>query len=361
MENQNALRDKIVSCISTMDVRMLDVLLPDHGIYERTYKEVWLERLNAFFKMCQLMGDTMLTVQRKECWVGNACNCGQVIWLFDAAKSKKGFAIYFEMDGDEIKGIGRCYGHEDEGQDVRLINEAFDYEAFYIYDHEKIGFVDGQEYKALRKEVKLFIKDMTNPARHSLGLIGLKRKLVDYNQLYFDVNDVPYIFEYKLEMLKLYEDWYALKNVFNQRKGFQQAIDKCNELMQCADPKSKVQVMKWFLRHEFKVKNYMVFHSVVLLEPYRIIYPYQIDGVFRRLVIRHPKIHMDVAAYRFLMTYVKQFYSYLFDRFLIDFTIHEYLESNSAMYHHFKDRIDEVVAEFEDWMGKKLNHSRLFK
>ncbi|MBL0101533.1 MAG: hypothetical protein IPP49_17060 [Saprospiraceae bacterium] len=40
MENQNALRDKIVPCICTMDMRMLDVLLPDHGMYESTYKDV---------------------------------------------------------------------------------------------------------------------------------------------------------------------------------------------------------------------------------------------------------------------------------------------------------------------------------
>ncbi|MBL0101532.1 MAG: hypothetical protein IPP49_17055 [Saprospiraceae bacterium] len=46
---------------------------------------------------------------------------------------------------------------------MSLVNEAFEYEAFYIYEHEKIGFVDSQEYKALRKDVKLFIKDMTNP------------------------------------------------------------------------------------------------------------------------------------------------------------------------------------------------------
>jgi hypothetical protein len=357
MENQNALRDKIVSCICTMDMRMLDVLLPDHGMHESTYKEVWLERLNSFFTFCKLGGDAVLTVQRKACSVGIQCNCGQVIWLFDAEKSRKGFAIYFEMDGHEIKGIGRCYGHEDDGQDVRMINEAFEYEAFYIYDHEKIGFVDSQEYKALRKDVKLFIKDMTNPRRHTFGLIGLKRKLVDYNKLYFDVNEVPYLFEYKMEMLKLYEDWFAIKNVFSQRKGFQQVIEKSNELMQCSEPKGKVKVMRWFLRNEFKVKNFMVFHSALQIEPYRIIYPYQIDGVSRRLIIRHPKIQMDVDACSFLMTYVKQFYIYLFDRYLTDLTIYEYMESKCAMYHHFKDRMDEVVGAFDDrWGVNEFNH-----
>lgn len=52
------------------------------------------------------------------------------------------------MGGDEIKGIGRCYSYEDEDQDVRAINEAFEYEAFYIYAHEKIEFDDSREYNS---------------------------------------------------------------------------------------------------------------------------------------------------------------------------------------------------------------------
>lgn len=171
MKNQKALRDKIVSCICTMDVRILDVLLPEYGIYEGTYKEVWLEKLISFFKMCKLKGDTVLTVSHKRCVGGHCCECGQMMWLFESGNTGKGFAIYFEMDGDEIKGIGRCFGHYTDDLNMTYSYDAFDFEAFYVYCHEKIGFIDTNDFKTLRKNVRLFIKNMTNSWRNIIGLL----------------------------------------------------------------------------------------------------------------------------------------------------------------------------------------------
>jgi hypothetical protein len=358
MKNQNALRDKIVSCICAMDVRMLDVLLPEYGIYEGTYKEVWLEKLSSFFKMCKLMGDTVLTVSQKRCVGGHYCECGQKMWLFESGNAGKGFAIYFEMDGDEIKGIGRCFGHYTDDLNMTYSYDAFDFEAFYVYCHEKIGFIDTNDFKTLRKNVQLFMADITNPRRHTIGVIGVKRMIRKYNRLYFDVREVPHLFEYRIEMMLIYEDLFSLRNIFSQQKSFEKVIKKCNELMQYKNQKGKVQVMKWLLQHEAKVKNYLVFHNELHVEPKGMIYEYQVDGVSHKLVIRHPKIQMDVEAYRILKTYVKQFYSYLFDRFLKDYTFYEYMESKCAMYHHFKDQMDDVVGEFEDRVGgMELNHS----
>lgn len=110
MEVQNALSDKIVSCICTMDMRMLDVLLPDHGIYESTYKEVWLGRLNSFFTLCKMSGDDVLTVQRKACSVGIQCNCGQVIWLFDAEKPRRVLRFILTWMGMRSKGLDDVMG-----------------------------------------------------------------------------------------------------------------------------------------------------------------------------------------------------------------------------------------------------------
>jgi hypothetical protein len=40
MKLDQMLEKKIVSSIATMDRRMLDVLLPDNGVYDDIYKEV---------------------------------------------------------------------------------------------------------------------------------------------------------------------------------------------------------------------------------------------------------------------------------------------------------------------------------
>ena len=351
MELQNVLRDKVISSISTMDVRMLDVLLPEYGNYEGTYKEVWLSKLSSFFKMCRLKGDNILTVIHKPCAGGFWCECEQMMWLFESEHTGKGFAIYVEMDGDEIVGIQRCYGHYVDDLDTAYFNESFDFEGFYVYSHEKIGFIDSYELKELRKDVLQFMADMMNTRRRSMGVIGIKRKVFQYFQLYLDAKEVPCLFEYRIEMLQLYEDLFAIKNMLTQQKGFQLVLHKCRELMQCTDTKSKVKVLKWFLRNQSKVSQYLVNYFTLQIEETRIVYHFHIHLTDYRLVIRHPNIRMDVEACSMLQSYIKLFFNYL--QYIHVKTIGYGLnvDPKRKLYHYFKDKMEEVLTPCELWIS----------
>ena len=357
MKLDQVLETKIVSSISEMDVRMLDTLLPENGIYEDTFKEVWLGKLITFFKMCKKMGDTVLTVSQQQCVGGHWCQCNQKMWLFKSERTGKGFAIYFEMLGGEIKRIERCYGHYIDDLKETYSNETFDIEAFYVYSHEMIGFIDTYELKELRKDAKLFMSDLMDPERRSLGSVSLKRLVSQYNQLYFDARNVPCLFEYRIELLQIYEDLFSLRNMFAQHKSFQLVINKCRELIQCTDNKSKAKVLKWFLRNENKVNNYLVYYFDLQVEEYKMVYLYRVNLVDHRLTIRHPNIPMDVESCNLLQTYIKLFYDYMQNVHVKSIAYDPNDDSVIKIYNYFKDKMDDVMMPCDAWISSVVGRS----
>ena len=99
MEVQNALKDKVISSICAMDVRMLDTLLPENVRYEDTYKEVWIAKLITFFKTCKMNGDKTLTVRHKPCEVENWRAHVPMIWIFEAEQTRKRFSYILRWMG----------------------------------------------------------------------------------------------------------------------------------------------------------------------------------------------------------------------------------------------------------------------
>ena len=256
------------------------------------------------------------------------------------------------MDGDKINGIQRLYElcENDDDDEMTYLNDEFDLEAFHVYDHEKIGFIDTDELKELRDKVGLFKADMCNPKRHTVGVIGVKRMVWKYNQLYLDVLESEYLFEHKIDMLKLYEDLFGLKNIFTQKKGFQLIVSKCNELMYCTDNKSKIKLLKWFLRNERKVSDFLISHNTIEIEENRMVYYYFINGKEHRLVIRHPTINMDVEACHLLQSYIMPFYDYLLIELFKANAFKRSVSSKGMLYEYFKDKIEHVMEPCEEWI-----------
>ncbi|MBK9993538.1 MAG: hypothetical protein IPP01_05990 [Saprospiraceae bacterium] len=95
-----------------------------------------------------------------------------------------GIAISIMMDGDEITGIERCYANHLIGQDIINSGEMLAFDGFTVYDNEKIGFIDSLEFKLLRKKVKAFLADISNPKRNFVGPLWIKRKMSVYNHLF---------------------------------------------------------------------------------------------------------------------------------------------------------------------------------
>lgn len=93
--------------------------------------------------------------------------------------------------------------------------------------------------------------DIGNPKRNFVVPPWIKRKLTVYNHVFFDVPEQPYHFEYKDDMLKLYDDLFVLKNMFSQKKEYHYVLKKYHAMRDCTYVKSKIKVVKWFLRYIF--------------------------------------------------------------------------------------------------------------
>ena len=100
-----------------------------------------------------------------------------------AEKTDKRFAIYFDMEGDEIKAVHRCFGYHHSDKEVPHLDDVFDYEAFYVHEHEKIGFINSYELDELRKNVKLFMAAVNMTKSFSLGNHAQMKKKMEMETL----------------------------------------------------------------------------------------------------------------------------------------------------------------------------------
>ena len=354
MVGQHPLRDKIISSICEMDMRMLDVLLPENGVYENAYKEVWLEKLSEFFKTCKLKGDTSLSVRASQCLEDLVCDCKLKVWVFEAPLTMNGFAISIMMEGDEITGIERCYANHLIGQDIIVSSEKLAFDGFTVYDNEKIGFIDSLEFKLLRKKVKAFIADAGNPKRNFAGPSWIKRKMRVYNELFFDVLEQPYSFEYKIDMLKLYEDLFVLKNLFSQQKEYHFVLKKYHSMRDSPDIKSKIKVVKWFLMNVKKVSKYLISYNVLSFTGGKMMYVYKIDGVTKTLEIRHPNMKMDVPDCIQFQRNILLLFDFFRSKYIEEKKTYPSDDLQGVMYLQFRDRMEGMLDECEEWVSGVL-------
>jgi len=354
MVGQHPLRDKIISSICEMDMRMLDVLLPENGVYENAYKEVWMGKLGEFFKACKLKGDTSLSVRASQCLEDLVCDCKLKVWVFEAPLTMNGIAIAIMMEGDEISGIERCYANHLIGQDIIDPSEMLAFDGFTVYDNEKIGFIDSLEFKQLRKKVKAFLADIGNPKRNFVGPPWIKRKMKVYNHLFFDVLEEPYHFEYKDDMLKLYDDLFVFKNLFSQQKEYHYVLKKYQTLRDSPDVKSKIKVVKWFLMNVKRASRYLITHYALSFGEGKLKYVYKIDGATKSMEIRHPKVNMDVLDYIQFQRNVLLLFDFFRSKYIEEKKTYPSDDLHGVMYLQFRDRMEGMLEECEEWVSGVL-------
>ena len=356
MKLQQSLRDKIISSICIMDMRMLDVLLPDDGVYENAYKEVWLGKLAVFFKYCREKGDTVLSVRYSHCIDGHFCDCNLDVWVFEAGMAKKGFAIHIIMGGGEVKGVERCFANHFVTGNNALSGLMLAFEAFDIYDDEKIGFIDSYEHKELRKSVQDFIKDLGNRNRYFVGYRWIRKVLWVYNELFFEALDDPFRFEYKNEMLSIYEDLHKLKNMFKRQKEYKNLIQKYFDFLICADMKCKIRGVKWFLKNEDKVSRFLVMHYALSVENGKLKYFFRIDHVNHCLEIRYPKVSYDMQDCINFQHYMVLLYDFFRAEYIKETKALPYDDQRSVLYEHYKNRVADLAVRCDEWISGVLEN-----
>jgi hypothetical protein len=228
------------------------------------------------------------------------------------------------------------------------------FEGFTVYDNEKIGFIDSMEFKQLRKKVKAFIADIDNPKRSFVGPLWIKRKISVYNPLFFDVLEEPYHFEYKNDMLKLYDDLFVLKNLFSQQKEYHYVLKKYHSMRDSPDVKSKIKVVKWFLMNVKRVSRFVITHYSLSFVDGKMIYGYKVEGAIQKLEIRHPKVKMDVPDYIQFQRNVLLLFDFFRSKYIEEKKAYPSDDQRGIMYLQFKDSMEVLLEECEEWVSGVL-------
>jgi len=267
-----------------------------------------------------------------------------------------GIAISILMNGDDITGIERCYANHLIGQDIIDSGEMLAFEGFQVYDNEKIGFIDSLEFKQLRKYVKAFLADIGKPKRNFVGPPWIKRKMTVYNHLFFDVMQETYHFEYKYDMLKLYDDLYVLKNLFSQQKEYHYVLKKYQTMRDSTDVKEKIKVVKWFLMNVKKASKYLIKHYSLSFVDGKMIYVYKVDGAIQTIEIRHPRVKMDVPDCIQFQRKVLLLFDFFRSKFIEEKKTYPSDDQQGIMYLQFKYRMEILLEECEEWVSGVLEN-----
>lgn len=349
MELHDALKEKLIESFAHMDMRMLDTLLPDNGLYENAYKEVWLRKLGEFYEECKQNGDSFLTVRSGQCPEGPDCDCKLNVWVFESPNFKKGFAISFMTDNDGITGIERCYSNQYLQQDITNFRVLPVYKTFTIYDNEKIGFIDSVEFRSLKKKVDKFIRDFKNPNRHSVGPLWIKRKVVQYNSLFFELMELPYEFEHQLEFLLIYKELYSINNIFSQQKSYHAVLNKYHAMRDSKDIKSRIRAMKWLLLNIPKVHQYLLDYSELTVIEGRLMLVFKVGKFTQRFKIIHLKVDMDFAEFQSFQRNSSLLFNFFSEKYHDETNNYPDTDEAGFLYNPFKDRLEEMITKFEEW------------
>lgn len=91
--------------IMQMDADYLDELLDDDLEYEDVSKGEFIEKLRSRFIDHLVQGDTELYMDLSTCL---GCQCNSPVCKFIGNNTGEHFALYFELDGEEILDIYHC-------------------------------------------------------------------------------------------------------------------------------------------------------------------------------------------------------------------------------------------------------------
>jgi hypothetical protein len=91
--------------IMEMNVSKLKLLLKDDILYEDIGKQLFIEKLERKFYKHRDSGDNQLYLNLDKC---NGCKSKETVCTFTGNQSGKSFALYFEIEEQEIIDIFHC-------------------------------------------------------------------------------------------------------------------------------------------------------------------------------------------------------------------------------------------------------------
>lgn len=342
MKLDQMLEKKIVSSIATMDRRMLDVLLPDNGAYDDTYKEVWLAKLFAMYDECLLAGEESLTIYERICDEQQHKLYGQKVYIFCAPRNFWCLMIGFVEKGGHFMGLNQYMGFKylrkekwfDPSRDVEM--------GLDFYSNELIGYVETEEHRTQKKAIIDFEKDMKNNRRIVIGRRWLLMMTQKYNDLYQQT-----LFDDHCEEVAMFNKMMAdFNNLYHFTRNSRTYLNLYGRYKELAGKGDKSSVFK---RRKLIAQNMLAIFSVFtnryfgMNEKQEFTYSYQIDKkkYSVKLLLKDTKI--DVAGYFPFMKEAKDVIAHCMEVYCDQEADRGDVHSIEEMQIFFKGKVDTVL------------------
>jgi hypothetical protein len=346
MKLDQMLEKKIVSSIATMDRRMLDVLLPDNGVYDDTYKEVWLSKLDDMYDECRNAGDETLSVyERIVTEADNPLN-GQKVYIFCAPAAKWCLmAVFVEKDG-EFVGLKQYYGYRQLRKEklfdpTHRIKIGMD-----IYANEKIGYVETKEHRDNKAALIEFEQEMKNERRKVIGRKWLLGTFQKYYWLYQET-----LFDQHCEEVARFQlimtDFYNLYCFMRRPSGYVNLYNKYKAFVGKEDKASVLKRRRLIANNMLMLFSFFTSRNFGINDKGEFVYSYTIDKKRYSLKVHFRDIRIDAPGYFPFIKESHDVIDYFFEAYKRDFSndIEVYVIEDVIAF--YKGKVDGVLREMD--------------
>ncbi len=347
MKLDQALEEKIVSSIATMDRRMLEVLLPDNGVYDGTYKEVWLSKLYAMYEECLDAGDKSFRVIERLCTDVDDLLHGQKVHVFCALGTKWCLMVVFVVKDGNIIGLQQY-------RDFNLVKKEKIFNPTHvikvgldIYDNERIGYVESEEHKAHKLALVDFEKDMKNDRRKVIGRKWLLMMIQKYNWLY-QRTVIDYHCEEVARFNIMITDFYNLYSFMRKPGGYVSLYTKYKALAGKEDKTSVLKRRKLIADNMLTLFSFYTSRNFGMNDNQDFTYSYTLDkkSYSAKLHLRDTRI--EVAGYFPFIKESQDVISHFFDAYKRDFPSELQVYSIDDVVDYYKGKMEEILLGMDE-------------
>ena len=103
-----------------------------------------------------------------------------------------------------------------------------------------------------------------------------------------------------------------------------------------------------------KASKYLIKHYSLSFVDGKMIYVYKVDGAIQTFEIRHPKVKMDVPDYIQFQRNILLLFDFFRSKYIEEKKTYPFDDQQGIMYLQFKDRMEILLEECEEWVSAVL-------
>lgn len=346
MKLDKPLEEKIVSSIAMMDKRMLDALLPDNGIYDQTYKEVWLPKLFALFDECQHEGDSKMDMYERMCTEEDNDLYRQKVYIFCAPSAKVCLMLTFVIEDGYLMGLQQYYGYDQLRQE-KLFDTKHDISiGMDVYDNEMIGYVATDEHRALKLAIKPFEADLKNDRRKLIGRKWLLMMINKYGEIYQESQFNSYS-EEVARFNRILTDFYNLYSFMRKPGGYIKLYERYKLLADKTDDVSKLKRRKLIGDNMLDMFSFYTSKNLGMNADHEFTYSYTIDNKKYTMKVHLRDTRIDVAGFFPFIKESKDVISHLMKIYKKESQASPEVYQIETIAAYFKGRMEAVLIDMD--------------